>query len=174
MRYQNINLVFSSSLLPYLSTLQSEVIILSRGEVRLLEQGIQGERNYSIIIFDSQTKIWRFKGEVLRGIGQRADNLFKGESRPNACSSPWQYQETCPHRWDCPLPFLWAHHLAPGWEATTPSHCCLQFTHWSFNKRAIPSPLPTPCRETWMSSHGHWPKGGPTSEDIEKQVLSIC
>lgn len=57
MRYQNINLVFSSPLLPGLSTLQSEVIILSRGEVRLLEQGIQGERNYSIIIFDSQTKI---------------------------------------------------------------------------------------------------------------------
>lgn len=82
-------LVFFSPLLPDLSTYHSEVILLPGGELRLLEQEFkEKESSYSIIIFDSQTRILRFKGEALMGTEQRVYNLFKRKASAKRQLSP--------------------------------------------------------------------------------------
>lgn len=89
--------VFFSLLLPDLSTHQWEAIIFPRGELRLLEQEFkEKETIYSIIAFDSQIRILRFKGETPRGTEQNVYNFSRGKSQPNASSSPWQHQEAKP------------------------------------------------------------------------------
>ena len=89
--------VFFSLLLPDLSTHQPEAIIFPRGELRLLEQEFkEKETIHSIIAFDSQIRILRFKGETPRGTEENVYNFSRGKSQPNASFSPWQHQEAKP------------------------------------------------------------------------------
>lgn len=78
-------LVFFSLLLPDISTHQPEAIIFPRGELRLLDQKFkEKEIIYSIVIFDSQIRILRFKGEAPRGTDRNVHNFSRGVSQMTA------------------------------------------------------------------------------------------
>lgn len=83
--------MFSSPLIltfPSISQKQS----YDQRRIKIVRTGIQRETIY--IIFDSQTKILKFKIEALGAIRQSVYNPFK---KTDACCSPWQHPVASQH-----------------------------------------------------------------------------